>query len=113
MACLGLFGLAAYAAEQRRKEIGVRKVLGASVASVVALLSRDFARLVLVAVAVGAPLAYYGMSRWLEGFPSHVALGVGPFLAAGALALLIALATVAGQALRAASADPVKALQHD
>jgi putative ABC transport system permease protein len=111
VACLGLFGLAAYAAETRRKEIGVRKVLGASVASVVGLLSKDFVRLVAIAVVVGAPVAYIGMSRWLEGFPSRVELGPAPFLLAGALAVLIALATVAGQALRAASSNPVRSLR--
>jgi putative ABC transport system permease protein len=113
VACLGLFGLAAYAAQQRRKEIGVRKVLGASAASVVALLSKDFVRLVAIAVVIGAPVAYVGMRRWLEGFPSRVELGVGPFLLAGALAVLIALATVAGQAWRAASFDPVKSLRSE
>jgi putative ABC transport system permease protein len=113
VACLGLFGLAAYAAEQRRKEIGVRKVLGASVAGLVTLLSRDFARLVLIAVAVASPLAYLGMSRWLEGFESHVELGPGPFLVAGALALALAVLTVSSQALRAASADPVTSLRSE
>jgi putative ABC transport system permease protein len=113
VACLGLFGLAAYAAQARRKEIGVRKVLGASTAGVVALLSKDFVRLVAIAVVLGAPVAYVGMSRWLEGFPSRVELGVGPFLLAGALAVLIALATVASQALRAATADPVRSLRSE
>jgi len=113
VACLGLFGLAAYAAQQRRKEIGVRKVLGASAAGVVALLSKDFVRLVMIAVVIGAPVAYLGMSRWLEGFPSRVELGVGPFLLAAALAVLIALATVAGQAWRAASLDPVTSLRSE
>jgi putative ABC transport system permease protein len=111
VACLGLFGLAAYAAEARRKEIGVRKVLGASVASVVTLLSKEFVRLVAIAVVVGAPVAYFGVSRWLEAFPSRVELGPGPFLLAGALAVLIALITVSGQALRAATSDPVKSIR--
>jgi putative ABC transport system permease protein len=111
VACLGLFGLAAYAAEARRKEIGVRKVLGASVAGVVALLSKDFVRLVAIAVVVGAPVAYFAMSRWLEGFPLRVELGPGPFLLAGVLAVLIALITVSGQALRAATSDPVKSIR--
>jgi putative ABC transport system permease protein len=113
VACLGLFGLAAYAAEARRKEIGVRKVLGASTAGVVALLSKDFVRLVAIAVVLGAPVAYVGLSRWLEGFPSRIELGAGPFLLAGALAVLIALATVASQALRAATADPVRSLRSE
>jgi putative ABC transport system permease protein len=113
VACLGLFGLAAYAAEQRRKEIGVRKVLGASVGSLVGLLSREFARLVLAAIVVGAPVAYYGTSRWLEGFTYRAPLGPGVFIVAGVLALTVALATVSFQALRAASADPVKALRSE
>lgn len=113
IACLGLFGLASFTAQQRTKEIGVRKVLGASETSVVALLSKDFARLVAVAVVVAAPVAYLLMRRWLEGFADHVELGPGVFLAAGALALALALAAVAGQALRAASTDPVKALRYE
>jgi putative ABC transport system permease protein len=111
VACLGLFGLAAYAAETRRKEIGVRKVLGASVAGVVALLSTDFVRLVGIGVALGAPIAYFGLSRWLETFPTRVELGVGPFVLAGVVAVLIALATVIGQAYRAATSDPVVAIR--
>jgi len=113
VACLGLFGLAAYAAQQRRKEIGVRKVLGASVGSVVALLSKDFVQLVALAVVLGAPVAYFGVSRWLEGFPSRVELGLAPFLVAGMAAVLIALLTVSGQALRAALADPVKSIRSE
>jgi len=113
VACLGLFGLAAYAAEQRRKEVGVRKVLGASVPGLVALLSADFLKLVVLATALAAPIAYVGMSRWLEAFPSRVGLGHEPFLLAGALAVSIALATVAGQALRAATADPVRTLRSE
>ena len=111
VACLGLFGLAAYTAEQRTKEIGVRKVLGATVASLVGLLSRDFLRLVLVASVVAVPVAWYAMERWLDGFAYRIALGPVVFLLAGGIALLIALATVAGQALRAAHIDPVKSLR--
>lgn len=111
VAGLGLFGLAAYAADQRRKEIGVRKVLGASSASVVALLSTDFLKLVGFAVLIGAPAAWYGTSRWLETFPSRVDLGPEPFVATGLLALAIALVSVAGQALRAAMSDPVRSLR--
>jgi putative ABC transport system permease protein len=113
IACLGLFGLAAFAAQQRRKEIGVRKVLGASVGGLVALLSRDFLVLVALAVVIASPLVYVGMNRWLEGFHYHVEIGPGVFLLAGALALAIALATVASQAFRAASSDPVKALRSE
>jgi putative ABC transport system permease protein len=113
VACLGLFGLASYTAEQRTKEIGVRKVLGASVAGIVALLSRDVLRLLAVAFVVAVPLAYVAMDRWLEGFAHRVALGPGVFAVAGALALLIALLTVSTQTLRAAAADPVSALRSE
>lgn len=113
IACLGLFGLASFTAQQRTKEIGVRKVLGASERSIVALLSRDFAVLVVVAVVVAAPVTWLMMRRWLEGFAYHVDLGPGVFLVAGALAVVVALATVASQALRAASTDPVKALRYE
>jgi putative ABC transport system permease protein len=113
IACLGLLGLAAYAAERRRKEIGVRKVLGARVADVVLLLSKEFAILVVIGFAVAAPLAYLAMSRWLEGFAYRVDLGPAVFLMAGTIVLLLALLTVAGQALRAATADPVKSLRSE
>jgi putative ABC transport system permease protein len=113
IACLGLLGLAAFAAERRTKEIGVRRVLGASAGSIVALLSKDFARLVLAAVVVAVPVAWLAMDRWLDGFAYRAGLGAGVFVAASALALLVALATVASQALRAASSDPVKALRYE
>jgi putative ABC transport system permease protein len=113
VACLGLLGQSAYAVRQRAKEVGVRKVLGASAASIVALLSRDTLGLVLGAFAVAAPAAYLLTSRWLEGFAYRVDLGPGVFLAAGALALAVALLTVSTQALRAAAADPVKALRSE
>ena len=113
VACLGLFGLAAFTAQQRRKEIGVRKVLGATVPNLVGLLTRDFVGLVAVAFGIAAPLTYLGMARWLEGFAYHTGLGPGPFVLAGALLLSVALLTVSSQALRAATADPVRALRSD
>jgi putative ABC transport system permease protein len=113
IACLGLLGLAAFATQQRTKEIGVRKVLGASATDVVALLSRDFLKLVVVAVVIASPVAYVLMREWLENFAYRVDLGPKAFLIAGGLALLLALATVSTQALRAASADPVKALRYE
>jgi putative ABC transport system permease protein len=113
IACLGLLGLAAYAAERRRKEIGVRKVLGAGVGHVVVMLSKEFALLVAIGFAVAAPLAYWAMSRWLEAFAYRITLGPAVFLLAGGVVLLLALATVAGQALRAATADPVRALRSE
>jgi putative ABC transport system permease protein len=113
IACLGLFGLAAYTAEQRTKEIGIRKVLGASVGGLVALLSKDFLGLVLLAFLLAVPVAYFAMTRWLEDFAYRIDLGPGVFLAAGVLALGIALATVTYQAVRAALADPVKSLRYE
>lgn len=113
IACLGLFGLATFTAEQRRKEIGVRKVLGASVPGLVALLSKDFLALVGVAFVIAAPLAYFVMRDWLADFAYRIALGPGVFLLAGGLALAVALLTVSYQALRAATTDPVKALRYE
>ncbi len=113
IACLGLFGLAAYAAERRRKEIGVRKVLGASTGQIVTLLAKEFARLVLVGFVIAVPLAWLGMGRWLESFAYRIGLGPGVFVLAGAIALVIALVTVSSQALRAATADPVKSLRYE
>ncbi|MEM1057575.1 MAG: ABC transporter permease [Bacteroidota bacterium] len=113
IACLGLFGLAAFTAEQRRKEVGVRKVLGATVSSLVGLLTKDFVLLVSIAYLVALPLAWVAMDRWLEGFAYHVPLGPLPFLVAGTLVTLIALGTVGTQALRAATADPIRALRSE
>ncbi len=111
IACLGVFALAAYAAERRKKEIGVRKVLGASVPHLVALLSKDFVRLVLVAFLVAAPLTYFAAQRWLGAFAYQVPVGPVPFVIAGSLALGIALATVSFHAIRAATADPTSTLR--
>ncbi|HLA63742.1 MAG TPA: FtsX-like permease family protein, partial [Rhodothermales bacterium] len=113
VACLGLFGLAAYTAERRRKEVGIRKALGATVSGLVALLAKDFMKPVAVSAVLAAPVAYLAMQRWLEGFASRAPLGPTPFLVAGGLALALALIAVAGQALRAASTDPVKALRSE
>jgi len=110
IACLGLLGLAAYAAERRTREIGIRKVIGATSFSIVRLLSADFVKLVLLAVVIATPVAWILVQRWLDGFAYRVRPGWdNPLLAAG-LAVLIALVTVAGQAFRAANADPVDAL---
>ena len=113
IACLGLFGLASFTAEQRTKEIGIRKVLGASVAGIVLLLSKDFARLMGLALVLAAPLAYVLMTRWLESFAYRVDLSWQIFLGAGVLALAIAMATVSYQAIRAAVSDPVTALRYE
>ena len=113
IACLGLFGLAAYTAEQRTKEIGVRKVLGAKVSDIVLLLSKEFVKLVLLAGVIAAPLAYWLMGRWLEVFAYRIEPGPAVFLIAGALALLIALLTISYQAIRAALAHPVESLRYE
>jgi putative ABC transport system permease protein len=109
--CLGLFGMASYAAEQRTREIGIRKVLGASTTGVVTLLARQFLSLVATANIVAWPVAYFLMDRWLENFAYHTKLGVGVFAGSGLLAILAALGTVSYQAIRAASANPVDSLK--
>jgi putative ABC transport system permease protein len=113
IACLGLFGLVAFAAASRTKEIGMRKVLGASVTSIVVLLSRDFLRLVALAFLVAAPLVYWGMDRWLGDFAYHIVLGPGVFVLAGGLALVAAWLTVGYQAIRAALRNPVESLRYE
>lgn len=113
IACLGLFGLVAFAAEQRTKEIGVRKVLGASVASIVALLSRDFLKLVLIAVVIASPVAWYAMHQWLQNFAYTIELSWWLFALAGLLTTIIALLTVGLQSIRAALVNPVKSLRSE
>lgn len=113
IACLGLFGLATFTAEQRTKEIGVRKVMGATVPTLVLLLTKDFARLVVIALVLAAPVAYLLMSRWLEAFVYRIDIGLGVFIIAGATALALALFTVSYQSIRAALGDPVKALRYE
>ena len=113
LACLGLFGLAAFTAERRTKEIGVRKVLGASVAGLVVLLSKDIARLVLVALVVAVPVAYLAASRWLEDFAYRIEISWQVFLMAGLTTLLIAILTVSYQSIKAALANPVETLRYE
>ena len=110
---LGLLGLASLTAQERTKEVGIRKVLGASVPSLVALLSWDLVRLVALAFVVAAPVAAFVAGRWLDGFASRVDLGPAPFVAAGLATLLLAVLTVGGQAARVATADPVHALRSE
>ncbi|MFT3678992.1 MAG: ABC transporter permease [Ferruginibacter sp.] len=111
IACLGLFGLATYMAEQRIKEIGVRKVLGASAANITSMLSKDFLKLVLIAAVFAFPLAWWGMNKWLQDFAYRTDISWWIFVLAGIIALLIALATVSSQAIKAALANPVKSLR--
>ncbi|CAG5069672.1 hypothetical protein DYBT9623_02408 [Dyadobacter sp. CECT 9623] len=111
--CLGLFGLSAYTAERRTKEIGVRKVLGASVSNIVTLLSRDFLKLVLLSIIIGSPIAWYAMNAWLKDFAYHVDIAWWMFAAAGLLSILIALLTVSFQSIKAALMNPVKSLKSE
>jgi len=111
IACLGLFGLATYMAEQRTKEIGVRKVLGASVSGIVSMLSTDFIRLVFVSFILAVPFAWWAMHNWLQEFAYRIQISWWVFVLAGILALLIALMTVSFQAIRAAIANPIKSLR--
>jgi putative ABC transport system permease protein len=113
IACLGLFGLATFTAEQRIKEIGVRKVLGASVSQIVTLLSKDFMKLVMIAIILSSPLAYYIMNEWLSGFAYRIDISWWVFAVAGTSAVLIALLTVSVQAIRAALANPVESLKSE
>ncbi|MFC5407918.1 ABC transporter permease [Larkinella bovis] len=111
VSCMGLFGLATFTAEQRTKEISIRKVLGASVAGIVALLSKDFLKLVFVALLLAAPIAWWAMTEWLKDFAYKVAIEWWVFALAGGLAVLIALLTISFQSIRAALANPVKSLR--
>ncbi len=111
IACLGLFGLATYIAEQRTKEIGIRKVLGASVQGIIRLLSKDFMKLVAISFVIATPIAWWFMSKWLNDFAYRIQIGWWVFAMAGFMALIIALGTVSFQAIRAAISNPVKSLR--
>jgi len=111
IACLGLFGLVTFTAEQRRKEIGIRKVLGGSVSGIVMLLAKDLLKLVMLAIVVATPLAWMAMSKWLQNFQYKISIGWWVFALAGMLALLIAFITVSFKAIKAAIANPVKSLR--
>jgi len=111
ISCMGLFGLAAFIAEQRTKEIGIRKVLGATVTDIVSMLSRDFVLLVVIAIVIASPVAWYFMHQWLLDFAYRVPISWWIYGIAGACSVVIALATVSVQALRAAMANPVESLR--
>lgn len=113
ISCLGLFGLATYAAEQRTKEIGVRKVLGATVSNLIAMLSRDFLKMVLIAVFIAIPISVFALNKWLENYDYRITLSWWMMALAGIVTLAIALATVSYQAIKAALANPVKSLRSE
>jgi ABC-type antimicrobial peptide transport system permease subunit len=113
ISCLGLFGLATYMAENRTREIGIRKVLGASVSGLAMLVSGDFIKLILIAVAIASPVAWFAMNSWLQGFNYRIRVTGDVFLIAGLLAIGIALITVSYQAIRAALANPVESLRSE
>jgi len=113
ISCLGLFGLAAYIAEQRTKEIGVRKVLGATVSQLWFLLSKDFVLLVLISCVIASPLAFYFLQGWLQKYDYRVTVGPGVFIISAVVAIVITLATISFQAIKAAIANPVKSLRSE
>jgi putative ABC transport system permease protein len=113
LACLGLFGLVSFSTEQRVKEIGIRKVLGANVSDIVALVSREYIWLVTIAVLVASPIAWYAMSKWLQDFAYRINIQWWVFVVTGIAALLIALITVSFQSIKAALANPVKSLRSE
>ncbi len=111
ISCLGLLGLAAYTAQVRTREIGVRKVLGASVSGIIKLLATDFVKLVIIAIVIATPIAWYAMNKWLEGFAYKINMSWMVFLVSGVIAMLIAFATISFQSIKAALANPVKSLR--
>lgn len=113
IACLGLLGLAAYTTEQRTKEIGIRKTMGASVPSVITMLNMEFLKLVSVGIIIGSPIAWYFMNKWLGNFVYKTQIGVFPFILAGSIAVLIAVLTVGYQSFKAATANPVNSLRNE
>jgi putative ABC transport system permease protein len=111
ISCIGLFGLSVLSTQRRTKEIGIRKVLGASVKGVAAILSKDFLKLVFISLIIAIPLAWLAASKWLENYPYRISLNWWLFVSAGILVILIALITVSFQAIKAAIANPVKSLR--
>ena len=111
ISCLGLFGLAAFTAQRRQKEIGIRKVLGATLSNVGIMLSKDFLKLVLIAVFIAFPFSWWAMNEWLQGFAYRINIGIGVFIIAAVSIMLITLLTISFQAIKAAIANPVKSLR--
>jgi putative ABC transport system permease protein len=113
IACLGLFALTAFTAEQRTKEIGIRKVLGASVSSIVVLLSKEFGKLIIIAFVLAAPLAWFAVDWWLKNYSYKVEIGIGMYLLAGVVSFVIAWLTMGYQSIKAASSNPVTSLRSE
>jgi putative ABC transport system permease protein len=113
ISCMGLLGLASYTAQVRTREIGVRKVLGASVIGVIGLLAKDFIKLVLIAIVVATPLAWYVMTNWLEAFAYRISMHWTVFVLAACIAIVIAFITISFQSIKAAMANPVKSLRSE
>ncbi len=111
ISCLGLFGLAAFTAHRRQKEIGIRKVVGATAQNLYLMLSKDFLKLIFIAIVIALPLSWWAMSHWLQGFAYRTSVGAGIFLAAGIITLLITLLTISYQAIKAAIANPIHSLK--
>ena len=113
ISCLGLLGLASFMAEQRTKEIGIRKTLGAPLSHIILLLSKEFIKWVLLANLIALPLAYFSMNKWLDNFVYHTDIGLGIFILTGILALVIVLFSAGYQTFKAARANPVEALHYE
>ena len=113
VACLGLLGLTAFVVQQKVKEIGIRKVLGASTTSIVSMLNMDFLKLVILALIIASPVAWYLMHRWLEDFAYRIRIPWWAFVVAGVVALLVASVTISFQSIKAAMANPVKSLRNE
>jgi putative ABC transport system permease protein len=113
ISCVGLFGLSVFSVERRTKEIGVRKVLGASPGIIVTLVSRDFLRLVIVALFIAIPMVWIGADKWLQRYPNRVTVSIWMIAGVGLVVMLIALVTVSFQAVRAGTVNPVKSLRID
>jgi putative ABC transport system permease protein len=113
IACLGLFGLVTFTAQQRNKEIGIRKILGASVTNIVNMLSKDLIKLVIIAAVIASPIAWWAMQSWLQNFAYRINIQLWMFALASGIAILIAFATIGFQSVRAALANPVKSLRNE
>jgi putative ABC transport system permease protein len=111
ISCIGLFGLSVLSAEKRTKEIGVRKVLGASVSSIVSILSTDFLKLIIISLVISMPLAWMAINKWLQNYPYHITPAWWLFASAAVLVIVVALVTISFQSIKAAIANPVKSLR--